>query len=64
LEADNEDEVKGAEGGQPMESVSTTHHNKENKRPESQTRSSPTNPMSVSVPNLPTSMEQTVVKLL
>jgi hypothetical protein len=27
LEADNEDEVKGAEGGQPMESVSTTHHN-------------------------------------
>ena len=60
LEADNEDEVKGAEGGQPMESVSTTHHNKENKRPESQTRSSPTNPMSVSVPNLPTSMEQTV----
>lgn len=62
LEADNEDEVKGAEGGQPVDniSVTTTQHNKENKRPESQTRSSPTNPMSVSVPNLPTSMEQTV----
>lgn len=62
LEADNEDEVKGAEGGTPVDvvSVTTTHHNKENKRPELPTRSSPTNPMSVSVPNLPTSMEQTV----
>ena len=63
LEADNEDEVKGAEGGQPVDNISVTTtqlHNKENKRPESQTRSSPTNPMSVSVPNLPTSMEQTV----
>lgn len=30
------------------------------KKMEAQTRSSPTNPMSVSVPNLPSSMEQTV----
>ena len=51
--------VGGAEGGQDNSNVGE-HAETDNKKHESQTRGSPTNPMSVSVPNLPTSMEQTV----
>lgn len=47
----------GAEGGMMLEHLNSKT---DGKKTEGQTRGSPTNPMSVSVPNLPTSMEQTV----
>jgi hypothetical protein len=47
----------GAEGGMVLEHLNSKT---DGKKAEGQTRGSPTNPMSVSVPNLPTSMEQTV----
>ncbi|KAL5009008.1 hypothetical protein ScPMuIL_014589 [Solemya velum] len=52
--------ILGAVGGMAQE----VQIGKEQKdKSDTQTRSSPTNPMSVSVPNLPTSMEQTVTLL-
>lgn len=56
--------VKGAEGGEVLDNTNLEEvmvaGGESNKKAEAQTRGSPTNPMSVSVPNLPTSMEQTV----
>uniref|UniRef100_K1RA79 E3 ubiquitin-protein ligase n=1 Tax=Magallana gigas TaxID=29159 RepID=K1RA79_MAGGI len=49
--------ASGAEGGMTLEHLNSKT---DNKKADGQTRGSPTNPMSVSVPNLPTSMEQTV----
>ncbi|KAK3576282.1 hypothetical protein CHS0354_036017 [Potamilus streckersoni] len=54
----------GAKGREDKEvtKIKEKHVRLDNKKPESQTRTSPTNPMSVSVPNLPASMEPTLLE--